>query len=277
MNPGVIYYNRGPKMLVRLAVSLSSLRKHYQGPVTILSHGGSEHAVCQQYAARWGAGVSHIEYPDDGKKQTYLNATLSHLHTPYDPTIWLDSDTLVRGDFADDLWAAANENEFAVAQISSWTTYKGKIASRIRAWTPVYPDWIQAAIDFGPAINCGVFAFRRDSKLMRDWYGLAETGRGLSMIPDETCCQLILPRYPHKIMDQKYNVSCKHSKPFDPDARIIHYHGRKHCRINEGQYLNGCQLWYEQFTEVRYLPEVKKYIEADRQLRINLGRWDGTN
>jgi hypothetical protein len=279
MTRGVIYYNRGQKMLVRLAVSIESLRRHYDGPVTILSQGDDSHKACEYIADRWGIGanVKRVDWPDEKKRQTYLNATLSHQTTPYDTTMWLDSDTLVRGTFAE-MFEAAEANEFAISQIANWTVQK-KIGKRVLDWAPLYPDWIKPALDFKPAINCGVFAFVKESALMRDWYKLAEPGRDLSWIPDETCCQLILHRYPHKIMDQKYNVSCKHSNPYDPDARIIHYHGRKHCRMTEKDgvtfCLHGAWLWYRMFEVLRGDKTVEGWVRKDRQLRQNLSKWDG--
>ena len=278
MSRGVIYYNRGTKMLVRLAVSLESLRRHYTGPVTVLSQGEDSHDACRYICDRWGKGarIKGVDWPGDKKRQTYLNATLSHQMTPYDTTLWIDSDTLVRGDFCD-MFDAAEQHEFAISQISNWRVQK-KIAKRVLAWAPLYPDWIKPALDFGPAINCGVFAFTRESKLMQDWYSLAEPGRDLSWIPDETCCQLILHRYPHKIMDQKFNVSCKHSTPYDKDTRIVHYHGRKHCRMTEIDgtvfCLHGSWLWYRMFENIRDDKWIQRWVRHDRQLRKNLPDWD---
>lgn len=284
MSRGVIYYNKGKKMLVRLAVSLHSLRKYYRGSVTILSEGTDSRDTCQRIATRYNANFQEVTYKTKAEKNdTYLNATLSHEKTPYDTTLWLDSDTLVRPaaeEHLENLFIAAETSEFAIAQIANWVT-KGKIKKRIEMWKDIYPELVvESTAKIRPAINCGVFAFKKDAKLMADWWRLAQKGQHL-FIPDETCCQLILPAYPHKIMDQRYNCSCKHSDPFTDDVVIVHYHGRKHCRIKEAKsstrlydFLNGCELWYKEFEEVRGFNVVKKNIQHDKQLRVHLPAWD---
>jgi len=273
MTEGIIYYNKGTKMLVRLAVSLSSLRQCYDGDATILSEGDLSHDTCQKLAQEFGVSYKEVEYKTKkAKNDTYLNASLSHEKTPYDLTVWLDSDTLVIRNGFPFLFYEANKYEFAIAQIANWET-GGKIGKRIKMWKDIYPEFIQPALDFGPAINCGVFSFSKDSKLMKDWWTLAEKGQHL-FIPDETCCQLILPQYPHAILPQEYNCSCKHSDPYNELVYIIHYHGRKHCRIKDGSFLNGCNLWYSEFDKVRYLPFVERHIQHDRQLKQHLQTWD---
>ena len=272
-NNGVIYYNRGLKMIVRLAVSIHSLRKHYKGRFTILSQGDDCKDVCQEIAAYYGGRCQHVDFKTTpGERDTYLNACLSHEKTPYDISVWLDSDTVVLREF-NELFSAAEKNEFAIAQFSTWKSSGGKIRGRIKSWESLYPDWVQPAIDYGPAINCGVFAFRKDSKLMADWWNLAEPGRHLSWIPDETCCQLILHRYPHIIMPQEYNTSCKYGKR--EGARIIHYHGRKHCRILNDKPINMSDLWWKEYEEIKNLPFVKKYVDRDRMLKKNMPLWKG--
>ena len=271
MSRGVIMYNRGTKCAVRLAVACQSIREHYSGPVTILSQGADSHPIVKRVCKANDIDFQEVDWKINRKGQTYLNACLVHKVTPYETSIWLDSDILVRGSYWPDvLWQAAEENQFAIAQISNWTVQK-KIASRVRAWEPLYSKLVEECIELGgPAINCGVFAFHKDSELMRDWYRMAEPGRELSWIPDETCCQTILHSYPHKMMSHWYNVSCKHDKPHAREAQIIHYHGRKHCRIDKGEYLYGADLWWEAYDRLNI--DVSDWVRWDRQLRQNLRR-----
>ena len=37
-------------------------------------------------------------------------------------------------------------------------------------------------------------------------------------------------RHPHRVLNGRWNRSCKYDDPSAPDTRIIHFHGRKHCR-----------------------------------------------
>lgn len=278
MSRGVIYYNRGNKMAVRLAVSIHSLRKFYFGPITILSEGDISHEFTYAIGAKYNCNVQDTVFNGtEGKNTTYLNACLVGNHTPYDTTVWIDSDTTCHHPFLE-LFEAAEKHEFAVAHFSDWQT-TGTIGKRIESWRGILPDhWIERALEFGPAINCGVFAFNKKSNLVRDWWNLARLGQLTTRIPDEVCCQIMIaqPEYSHKIMPQIFNCSSKYGDQWIDNARIIHSHGNKHCRFcDETQKpLNNCLIWYHQFEEIRHEQFVKNYISKDRQLRKNVHIWD---
>ena len=224
-----------------------------------------------------------------GHARALLCKTQLHLHTPYDTSILLDADTVTLGDITP-IFEAAESSGFAVAQFSDWKT-TGRIRKRIEEWRPIVGDkWTDEALAYGPAINTGVYGFRRDSKLMADWYEIAVKNRA-GFIPDETCCQVMLPRYPHVIMPARFNVSCRYGTL--TDAVVVHMHGRKHCRMTDPdsavlqtgkrrfarvvwrpQFLNNSDIWLREFEEIRHRDEVQAVIKHDRQLRQNLPRWD---
>jgi len=251
-NKGIIYYNSGTKCLVRLLVSIHSLRKIYpKVPVTILSRGDMSHEVCEKISSIYGADIKDVEYDvEDGRNKILLEKCLCHTKTPYDISIFLDTDTLIVRKFADDLWGYAESHEFSVPRFSSWKSNTRPIAKRINQWALIYPDLIDKALNFGPAVNTGVFSFRKDAKIMEDWFDMAVRGRR-NFIPDEICCQIILHKYPHKVADQKYNASSKYSDIDDEDIRIIHYHGKKHCRLNKhGDMIFGSDKWIKVYNEI---------------------------
>ncbi|MCX6854904.1 MAG: class I SAM-dependent methyltransferase [Verrucomicrobia bacterium] len=226
---GVVYYNLGTKCAVRLLVSLASLRQHYAGPVTILSEGDESHVLCEKIGAAFKAQVKPWDSGvDPGKNMPFLAKTRLHLGTPYEITVALDSDTLVLGS-VDELFEAAERESFCVAQFGKWQTDGKIIQGRIHKWTDILPDDIESAKAFGPAINVGVMAFRRNALIFQEWYSAALKGREY-FIPDEVSCQILLHRYPHGILDSRWNRSCRYDDPGLPDTRIIHYHGKKHCR-----------------------------------------------
>jgi len=243
---GVLYYNTGTKCAVRLLVSLYSLRQHYSGPVTILSEGDESHALCGRIADALGAELKEWDCGvPSGTNRAYLAKTRYHLGTPYETTIALDSDTLVVGEISE-LFGLAEQHGFCVARLGNWSTHGRIISKRIRGWGQHWPELIPSALKFGPAINCGVVAFRQDAALCADWLHFALPGRE-SFIPDEVCCQILLHRHPHHILDGQWNRSCKHDDPDKPDTRIIHYHGKKHCR--PGLPYHG-QKWMAVYEEV---------------------------
>ena len=279
MTRGIILYHTGRKLAVRLAVCLHTLRKYYSGPVTLLNEGDESRAITEPLCDKHDISLKEVSFEDSGQRgAVFINATLCHLHTPYDTTLWLDVDTLTRGDFWSPMFEAAERSDFAICQISNWTV-GGKIAKRLEPWRKLYGDWVDSAKGDGAAINCGLFAFNKRSKLMRDWYKLASPALSDPEIckryPDETCCQLILHRYNHEIMSHNYNYHCRADRGYIGDAKMIHYCGSKHCRIKEnGEYQHYSDIWYKAFDEIRdSIP--KKWISWDRQLKQNLEKHDG--
>jgi hypothetical protein len=256
---------------VRLLVSLHSLCRHFCGPVTILFEGGPSHFLCRKIAHAFEADFQEwdAEIPA-GRHAAYLAKTRYHLGTPYATTVALDADTLVTGPI-DELFEAADDASFCVAQLGAWTTETRAISRRIRAWNPWLAEWIEPALTFGPAINCGVVAFRRDATLYADWFRLASLGRE-TFIPDEVCCQIMLHCYLHRILDGRWNRSCRHDDPEAPDTRIVHFHGRKHCRPELP--FHG-SLWVAEFFRVlaQNSAGVQSWFPAGDRMLIKFLRW----
>lgn len=267
---GVIYYNVGTSCVIRILVSLHSLRKHYGGPVTICSEGiDSQKLFDQLDLTSLNATVKNVDHVvaavPPGPMATYLKTTLAVHMTPYDTTIWLDADTLVRGKI-DELFDLAEKHEICVPQFADWTSSGRTISKRIKSWTPYYPEHIEKALACGYATNCGVLAFTKNSQWMHDWYQKTLPGRDI-YICNETVQNTLIHLYPHIIIDQKFNCSCRYSKPKAPDTRVIHFHGRKHCRI--GLPYSG-DLWYSEYCELTKdnIANINEITPAgDRQLR----------
>lgn len=129
----------------------------------------------------------------------------------------------------DELFAWTEESGLVGTQMADWNTRRRCIVKRLMAWKELYPLWVEAALNYGPAINGGVMAFRRDTPLRAEWYRAALPGRH-TFIPDETCLQLLRPHHPHRVVPGEWNASCVYGRPRDEATRIIHFHGRKHCR-----------------------------------------------
>jgi hypothetical protein len=247
-NQGVIFYNYGIGCAARLAVAVWTLRKHYTGPLAIISDGQESHDVCRHFAADARLGVQLLECDFNVKKDKnhhYLSKCRLHDYTPYDVSLYIDADVVVRGDLTPML-AVAAEHEFAVPQFCDWKSSTPVIRRRLLDWRKIRPRDMRPALEYGPAINTGVFAFRRDSTFMADWFKIARRGRKF-FIPDEVSCQLVLWRYPHKVVEHFYNGSCRFDDCLSPEIRLIHYHGRKHIR--EGMPFHG-KVWIDTYQEV---------------------------
>jgi hypothetical protein len=265
---GVIYYNYGEGCLARLAVSLHTLRKHYDGPVTVISDGQESGRVCKLLRADQRLKIDLVEPRVDvrtGKNHAYLSKCRLHEMTPYDVSLFIDADTIIRGDLTP-LLPLAEQHEFVVPQFSNWVSHGRMISRRIMEWQHIRPRDMKHALKFGPALNTGVMAFTRDSKFMKDWFRVARRGRGF-FIPDETSCQVVLWRYPHKVVEHQYNASCRYDDCQDPNVRLVHFHGRKHCRA--GLPFNG-QMWVDAYNEVvaENVGDIRSWSPAsDRHLR----------
>lgn len=269
MSSGIIYYNIDRGALVRLVVSLYTLRKIYSGPVSIICNNPNE---CLYLAKEFNTSLQEITLARTKKNTTLLNKCLLHKWSPYDKTIYIDADTIILKPFWNDIFNELDNEDFLVSHYSEWSTKTRRVWLRLREWKNIHPRLFKSSIKIErPAVNTGTFAFNKDSIFMRDWYDQAKPGYRF-FIPDEVCCQLMLGAYPHKIIGSQYNVSCNHGELTD-DSRILHFHGRKHCRIKDGAYLNNSKLWYDQLKEVLDMDFVQRNIKFDKVLKENITKW----
>ena len=80
--------------------------------------------------------------------------------------------------------------------------------------------------------------------------------------PDVLGLQLLLPHYPHVVLDGRFNCSPRYGNPTDPHTRIVHYHGNRHLeRYGEA---SADSLWIQEFSEVfaRNLADVRSWSPA---------------
>jgi hypothetical protein len=248
---GVIVFNCGHKCLVRMIVFLRSLRKHYQGPVTVFLEGPHEQNLVDSVRDTFKVDVVYRPV-SPSKSHALLRKIEICKDSPYNLSIVLDTDTIVVGDFTE-LFEAAKGHDLAICHFAGWDSSGGTISRRIKGYAPLKPEYIDAAVKYGPAINCGVFAWRKDTPIFDEWLPIADWGdtvipdgpnkKDRMYIADEVACQLLLPRYDVNVIGTRCNVSVLHD-PNTPDPRIIHFHGKKHCI--EAQ---KCSIWIQEFIE----------------------------
>ncbi|MFW6247185.1 MAG: hypothetical protein ACOC22_03385 [bacterium] len=270
---GLVYYNVDRGAIVRMAVSLSTCIKHYNNKNIVILSDEKGYDDCKKIADYFDVKIKLIETEKLDRKEVLLNKCLMHKYTPFKNTIMIDSDTIVLDKF-DELHDLADINEFVVPQFSNWTTEKRTIKKRILQWQDIFPDMIEDALKPSPSVNTGVYAFKKDSELMNVWFDVAKHGTHM-FIPDEQSCHLLLPKYKNAIVPSKYNCSCKYDIVKE-DTKIIHYHGKKHCRIDKenGNFLFNSDKWYKEFEKIKDLDFIKDNIQFDSQLRKNIGRYN---
>lgn len=262
MSQGVIYYNRGWKCIVRLIVCIQSLRKHYGGNITLFQDGDGDTDLLKDLQKQFGVDVIYDQNPDSA---TLVRKIEVSQKSPYDYTTLIDADMVVVGKI-DETFDAAKKYEFVATHFADWLSSGGTIRGRILRFKEAKPDWMEPAINYGPAINTGVYSFPKETPFFNEWLPLAKIGESMhTWIPDEVACQILLPRYKSHVLPAKFNVSVK----FDPgteDKRILHYHGKKHV-IKE----KLCKIWIDAFQQAcaENICNIRKFTDSsygDRRL-----------
>lgn len=269
---GVIYFNQNTKCVQRLSVSIFSLRKHYDGEVTVLLRGPQTPAFLKVLKE---LNCSTLEIPDSNDATLAAKASLWR-YTPYDLTMFIDADTIVVGPI-DEYFDKIKEYTFCTGGFAEWRSTGGIMSKRIKAFSPLVPDYVEDALAYGKATNTGIFGFTRDAAILEEWESLARAASSLCKIPDEIACQMLLPRYKHWLAPVKWGVSVNMSNPEHyADMRIVHYHGRKHVSDWE-----LCAIWKQHFWEmVHEYPQHAEFLQhhrlGDRRLRRYLNEVKAT-
>ena len=162
MSNGIIFFNQGLKCLPRLITSLNSLKKVYSGNISIISVGNDSNGYVKDIANYFQIDCKLLENTEISslKHSAFFEKSRQHLYTPYDNTIFLDSDTIVLKDISE-LFPEIEKHHFIVPQFANWKTSKGIIQSRLKEYYEWYPELIDECIRRnGPSVNVGVFGFR---------------------------------------------------------------------------------------------------------------------
>jgi hypothetical protein len=193
---------------------------------------------------------------------------------PYDCGIYLDSDTLVKGTI-EELLEWTQQYQFVVTWFSDWLTCGPPVRRRIEEWSKVDATLMQPAIAYGKAINSGVQGWTKHADLLPAYEALTRRGElaGCNRIVlDEIALQLLLPHYKHHLAASIWNASGSFGDV--QGARIVHYHGNKHCRRND-----RCELWKQHYLELQLTyPELVRELRqswGDRRLRRFIRRRAG--
>jgi len=253
MKKCVLYYNRGQKCTIRLIVSIASLRKHYDGDI-VLAYEGEQSEYLLKRLERYNVILRETE------KSTVTNAladkpALGKYVDDYDLVLYLDSDTLILSSL-DAIWNLIKRYGFLVTHFTGWVTRGGTIERRIRQWSKVLPEEeIEKAVEYGKAVNTGVFGFSReyrysDFNIFLEWHDLTLQGQRENCtrrMVDELACQVLLHKYPHIMVNTTWNASAKFYKGESKYVTIVHYHGYKHVFR---EVFPLCEYWYQQWREL---------------------------
>lgn len=269
MERGVIQFNLGTKCLVRLCVSLHSLRKHYSGPVTILN-GGNDGGICGKISAAFGAEVVEIPVVQRRKNTAYTTKSGLWKFSPYSTSVLVDSDTVFMASPEPLLEFA--ESGVLLTRFSNWISTGPLISGRIIKWRGIIADGInvegliKASLEAPhAAINTGVVGFNleRGKSFLRDWDTLTCAGWRCPL-GDELAAQLLTRKHEHVLVGTQWNFSPLYSKGVEP--KIVHHHGHKELRPEAiGYWLpHFKECWQEDKSGIRgWIPteERERYLE----------------
>jgi len=275
MNNGIIYFNSGIKLLPRLLVSLHSLRKQDQNlPISLICIIDKENKkyienICKYFSIN----IVEIKQKLFIKHHYWFEKSRMHMYSPYDNNIFIDSDTIILNDFKE-LFDEIEQNDFIATQFSNWVTSGRRIRQRLKQWMDTDEDLVKQTIQSSsPSVNVGVYGFKKTSELMNKWFDFTIT-HPIANLPEETSCHLLLQKYKGKIVSNIYNASCKFDDPISIGAKIIHFHGRKHCILETNKKsakYNG-DFWIKNWLEVynNDICEIQKWYNlcGDKTLNI---------
>ena len=175
---GIIMFNRGDGIVVRAIVTLYSLRKHYDGPITFF--------VEQPYPSEFdevlkhfNCDIVHNDVKHDYKILVRKNSMFEK--SPYDKTLWIDADVVVTGKI-DKMFDYLDEKDvdFCIPHFAGWKSTGGSISKRIKRFEGVAdPKHLKEALKEHPAVNTGILSFRKSDKwidFVRYWTDLAYRG-----------------------------------------------------------------------------------------------------
>lgn len=253
MNKGIIYFNSGIKLLPRLLVSLYTLKKiDTDTSISLICYIQPDNKkYIENISKYFNINLIEIKQKLFIKHHYWFEKSRMHKYTPYDNSIYIDSDTIILKNFTE-IFNEIDQNDFIATQFSNWITSGNRIKQRLKQWLDTDEDLVkQTILSSSPSVNMGVYGFKKTSELMDQWFDFTIT-HPLANLPEETSCHLLLQKYKGKILSNIYNSSCKFDNPIDIGAKIIHFHGRKHCILNANKKsakYNG-DLWIKNWLEI---------------------------
>lgn len=291
---GVIYFNVGTKCLARLVTSLYSLRQHWHGPVSVMNggmDGGIVERICRDeriLAEHRAAAIVHRR-----KNTAYAAKPAIMRQSPYSVTVFLDADTLVVGGLEELFAKVAGEEAtlgvspgVVLTAFSNWISTGPLIRRRIESMARTSEEAARlgtiALSSPHAAVNTGVVAFRREDPFLHYWERITEFGWNV-FIADEMAAQLLTAdpaKYPHILVDDRWNASPMYHGCEAGDVRVWHFHGDKHCVRPGGKGAAGHRLWWPAFAEVWAedvggVREWCRQAAGDKALRGHIGRLTG--
>lgn len=273
MNRGIIYMLIGARHLPVTAVSIRSLRKWWDGPISLFCGDAVSQQFGELIAKAAGADFHKFEPKIQKRHIGYASKPMIPLLSPYDQTIQIDGDTVVVGKL-DELWPQ-NDKEVVLTRFGDWTTQGRIVSNRIKAWADVALEEVTVSLRSAyPALNTGVLSYNKTSELTSYQWAEMVARKPKQFISDEIAMQLLYPFAPNvRLAPNKFNFSPMYGK--GDDLSIIHLHGKKHLRKE------SINFWWPEYkaTYLENFADIQGWTPAgdDRLSEKSFQEWDEIN
>ncbi len=263
---GVVYMLMGTRHAVVLAVSVMTLRRWWDEPVTIFAdEDGLPYALKIVGAAGAPAVVQEFKPHRQRRHQGYANKPRLPAMSPYRYTLQLDADTAAVGPLDGEIWPTHRE-ELVITRYCDWVTNARIVADRIRAWRDVAPrEAARKLAESYPAINTGVLSYGDQSPVAREHWLEMTMRKPRRFISDETAMDLIWTEHANvRLEDDRWNWSPLRGVAPRETVRVMHLHGKKHVgKMHAAWWPLFRQAWDCDFAGIReWCPAGDKKLAA---------------
>lgn len=264
------YLITGPSHLANLAVSLISLRNHWQGEIVVHAWPQSidiATKICADPNIDARCEERTAAYQRKNAQEIAKIAYIQEMHE-WDQIVYIDADTIIRKPITP-LFDECNTHEgFVGTQFCDWFMRQGiprRRVERLRGIPGIHQGCVELALKPQRySYNSGIFACRPSSRVLPVWGEWTTLSKHI-YISGETALHAVAMMFPIMTMTNGvYNNSpIFQSKTLsDSEVAIWHFHGDCNVRPNKSE--RGTAIWYQDFEKVmaRNIGEIQSWVTS---------------
>ncbi len=223
---GVIYHLSGSGHLGRLRLSIWTLRRFYDGPITVFCP-EEDAAAVKRWCGHRNVVTEQINHPSsnrmggvDDSFKPLLTKPASAMLSKFDVTVYLDTDTIVCQPIDElfqyklaftPLWNMEDNRFLMVNDRISKASRRRHAIARIGHTLPSLNPWVLDCIDSDTyCVNTGMFVFAKHHHMIMEWALACMLVRD-SFVDDEPCWSLVAMNWMDDIV------------PLRPEWNTLHY------------------------------------------------------